>query len=446
MNKHIAPLLVFLLGTGCGESGTGPATDADDVTAESGDPSGEEVWDPPPAAQDWTRDILSTGLVVDLETLEATATIRLAAAESTGASFEAGGLTIHDVRGWGGPLSYLVEDGRLDVGVQAGPDDPQIVVRYGFSVQEDYQGLMECGAVFLWPFYCGNLFPCHSDPGDGLTFTLEITGVPEGEVAVYPEEIPFDVASYQIAWAVGSYNHAEIGTTGGGTQVVAWYGWGDDSAVITGTRHLVEAYDWYERTLGPYPYGERTGLVVIGWSPELVGAMEYHPYWHMTRDRLTREQTHIHEAGHAWFGSGVRIRCWEDYVLSEGTITYLTGRAIGQVMGPGAEADYWVERESNLDWCIANDDAVAWPDSCGEVDIVDLHMTSVPYYKGAFFYRAVAAEIGAETLDEVFSRFFNLHVGEAAGMQDMLDFIHAETGFDPGPLADGWLRSLGRPD
>ncbi len=64
----------------------------------------------------------------------------------------------------------------------------------------------------------------------------------------------------------------------------------------------------------------------------------------------------------------------------------------------------------------------------------------------AYFYRAVAEAVGPDVLDTVLGSFFDEHAGEAATMQEMLDLIQIETGFDPGPLADGWLRSLGDPD
>jgi aminopeptidase N len=50
--------------------------------------------------------------------------------------------------------------------------------------------------------------------------------------------------------------------------------------------------------------------------------MEHHPYWHVSgaqRNLLVN----AHEAAHGWFGDGVRPRCWEDEVVSEGVADYL---------------------------------------------------------------------------------------------------------------------------
>jgi aminopeptidase N len=438
-------IVVLLWGCSDGTSTDPDAHDAVDAPVDDVDVE-EEVWDPPPAAEDWDRDILSTGLVVDLSTLEATATITIAASESTAASFEAGGLEVSSVSAPGGPLDHVVTGGRLDVGVPAGAD-AVIVVDYAFEVQDAFDGLLSSGCTLIWPYYCGNLFPCHSEPEDGLVFTLELTGVPGGSVAVFPESIPANAPSYQIAWSVRDYSYRSLGTTAAGTEVGVWCLPEEDSDATLGTAYLVDAFDWYERTLGPYPFGDRAGSVSVHWGPSAVGGMEHHPYWHVPDVALSDPSVHVHEAAHGWFGGGVRIRCWEDFVLSEGTVTYLTARSTGQVAGASAEAEVWSDYEYLLNYYVNNDDDIAWPDSCGEVDILEDGLYSgVPYYKGAYFYRAVADEIGAGALDDILSLFFTTYVGEAAGMQDMLDMIRTESGFDPTTLAEGWLRSLGRPD
>ncbi|MEO8703766.1 MAG: peptidase M1, partial [Kofleriaceae bacterium] len=72
--------------------------------------------------------------------------------------------------------------------------------------------------------------------------------------------------------------------------------------------------------------------------------------------------------------------------------------------------------------------------------IKDNLFTNLPYMQGAFFYRDVAAAVGADVLDGVISRFYVAHKTKAAGMQEMLDAIQADTGFDPTPIAEARLR------
>lgn len=454
MRRTTCMLLSIVLVWACGDDGGPGPSDASDApdTADTTidtrvDEEEEAVWDPPLPAEDWDRDILSTGLVIDLESLEGTATIALAASASTAASFEAQGLTVTDVSAAGGPLNWEVVGGRLDVGVPA--DDPVFVVEYGFTLHpgSGYDGWLDTGVTFIWPYFCGNLFPCRSEPEEGLTFTLELVNVPTGETAVFPGSIPSDAPSYQIAWASGAYTYSSLGTTPAGTEVGVWYLPGGDGAALTGTASLVDAFDWFEQTLGPYPFGDSVGSVAASWGPGAYGGMEHHPYWHVSTAAMADETVHVHEAAHGWYGGGIRILCWEDFVLSEGTVTYLTARGIGAANGPAAEAAVWASYESSLVAIVAGADGIAWPDSCGEVDILlDGLYSSVPYIKGAYFYRNVATEVGVDTLDGVLSLFFTMYEGQAAGMQDMLDLILAETSFDPTLLAEGWLRSLGRPD
>jgi aminopeptidase N len=61
--------------------------------------------------------------------------------------------------------------------------------------------------------------------------------------------------------------------------------------------------------------------------------------------------------------------------------------------------------------------------------------------KGAFFYRALAGRVGADALDTALAAFYRDHRGHAAGMQDLLDTVEEETGYDPTACATAWLRS-----
>jgi aminopeptidase N len=186
--------------------------------------------------------------------------------------------------------------------------------------------------------------------------------------------------------------------------------------------------------------------VSVDWGAGAFGGMEHHPFWHVSRDSMGDAETHVHEAVHGWFGDGIRIACWEDLTLSEGTTTYLTARAIEAVRGEAAGDEVWASYEARLDGVIASDDRIARPEGCNEVDVLKDLWNDVVYVKGAFFYRAVEAEIGRDAMDRVLRDFYAAHGGGAASVEDMLTAIEDGTGFDPEPLAAGWLRAEGRPD
>jgi aminopeptidase N len=170
--------------------------------------------------------------------------------------------------------------------------------------------------------------------------------------------------------------------------------------------------------------------------------MEHHPYWHVDREQMSSEETQLHEAAHGWFGNGVRLRCWEDFVLSEGTASYLAARALGVAAGPEAEAHTWARYRERLERIARRSDVFpdAWPRSCGAIDVLrDRLFSDVPYMKGAFFLRAVERRVGRDRMDAALRAFYMAHRGRAAGFGDLLETIRSVAGFDARPCADRLL-------
>ncbi|NVB77009.1 MAG: peptidase M1, partial [Kofleriaceae bacterium] len=336
-----------------------------------------------------------------------------------------------------GNRRYKIADGKLLVSNVLG----KLVVEYSFTQHDNADGLLPGGSTVLWPYFCGNLFPCHSQPSDGTQFTLSLDGVPASKQAIYPESIDADSPPYMLAWAVGAYTKNPLGTTTAGTTVSTYWLPGGQTAALAGTKHLALAFDWFEQTLGPYAFGHDVASVSVVWGEGMYGGMEHHPYWHVAKDAMSDEVTHVHEAAHGWFGDGVRLKCWEDFVLSEGTVSYLAARALGKVAGSQAEARVWAEYQDELDAAIAEGGAPAWPTGCNQIDILrDKLFTNLPYMQGAFFYKDVAAKVGADKLDEILGAFYKAHKTKPASMQEMIDAIEAATGFDPAPIVEARLR------
>ncbi len=390
-------------------------------------------------------DIERTALEVDVASRSATARMELAESRTGRLTVEAGDLDIHSVRGRNRALPFTRE-GKL-LHVELGDDAIRtLTFEYDFRQHDDFDGLLASGSTNVWPYHCGNLYPCNSSPSDGLRFSLALRGVPRGQQAIFPTAIERNVPTYTLAWAVGDYTCTALGRTRAGTSVEECHLPRGSRDAIAGTRNLVAAFEWYEEHLGPYSFGDRVKTVAARWGSGGAGGMEHHPYWHVAVESMDDPVTHVHEAAHGWFGAGVRIACWEDFVLSEGTVSYLSARAIGAIDGADAEADVWREYTEELETTLRSEDIIAWPDGCGEVDILrDGLFSNIVYMKGAFFFRALSQEIGVETLDGVLASFYRAHRGEAMRMQDLLDHVQAETGFDPTALATHWLRSRGNP-
>ena len=414
------------------------------LVACGGSPSGAPDADPmPPARGDFSRDILSTSLTVDVSAMSATAVITIAGeTDTTGASFEIGDLAVSSVNGASGPLAYTAEGARLDIGVPTSTEPVVITVEYAYSMHSMSDGVIGNGLTLTWPYYCGNIFPCKSVPADGLEFSLEINGVADGQTAVYPHTIPADAPSYMLAWAINDYTYLDLGTTADGTQVGAWYLPNGEAFATTGTQNLLGVVQWYEQNLGEYIFGDEVAAVAAQWGIGAFGGMEHHPFWHVSTGAMSSQEVQAHEAAHGWFGNGVRIACWEDFVLSEGTVTYLAARALGEVGGAALGDQIWQGYENDLtNLQNGNLNKIAWPTGCNQLDILQGLFGDAPYIKGAMFYRDVETRVGTATFDAVLSAFYEQHKGQAATMQDMLDTIEQQSGWDPTTCADAWLRA-----
>jgi hypothetical protein len=415
----------------------------------SGGSAGAGGVERPPVGVDLARDILTTDLSLDVTTLKGKATLTLAPSASKAASFEVGDLEVSAVSDASGPLNFAVAKSQLDVGVPVSAGPTSLTVEYTFKAHDNFDGWMPTSKVsFLWPYFCGNLFPCKSAPDDGVKFTMAVTGVPAGLTAVYPAIIPGDAPSYMPAIAVGDYTKVDLGKTTAGTSIVAYPLPGQEADTAAGTAHLVASFDFFEKTYGAYSFGKVAGSVSADWGPGDYGGMEHHPYWHVGKNDFKDEVTHVHEAAHGWFGDGVRIACWEDFVLSEGTVSYLAAHAL-ETLGVDAWADYECELRYVCD--PANGaNTIALPSTCNAIDLLnDPLWSSVPYMKGAYFFREVGKAIGPALLDQALAEFYQANVGKAAKMQALIDLIKTKTDAagqaKVGDLETQWLLTLACP-
>ena len=397
---------------------------------------------PIPPTPNPAREIVETRLGVDLSAMTGNVTIFFGPSEAPGASLEIGDLEIDSVLSTSGS-EYAINGSQLDLGLPASAEILHVDIAYRFKLHENFDGVSAKGFTFLWPYYCGNVFPCHSQPSDGTTFTLRVDGAPADKTVIAPSKIPADAPSYQIGWAVGDYAEIALGTTTHGTRLSVWHLPNEAQAATAGTKNLVAAFDWLEQTIGRYRFGDHAGTVSVPWGPGAYGGMEHHPRWHVGAGSLASEETNVHEAAHGWFGGGIRIECWEDFVLSEGTTTYLAARAL-DVVAPTVGAEVWASYESELGGIRAADPV--WPQSCGAIDILDDNLfTNAPYIRGAFFYKGVADKVGADKLDDALAAFYEAHAGGSATMADMLATIKTVTGYDATACAEMWLRSTTKP-
>lgn len=391
---------------------------------------------------DAKREILDTALNMDLGNHNGQATITFAPADSPGATVEIGGLSIRSASVDGRPVAFRIRPSRLDLDLPASSEPLAVMFDYSFPVSTT-SGVTP-NYTMLWPTYCGEVFPCHSEPSDGTTFSLELTNVPNGTQAIYSPLIAAQAPSYMAAWAIGDYRKVELGATTAGTKVAVWHLPGGEADATTGSAHLVQAFDWFEQHLGPYQFGTEVGSVAVNWASGSSGGMEHHPRWHISVLSMGQELTHAHEASHGWFGNGVRLRCWEDFVLSEGTASYLAARVLEEVGATAASEAAWKKHESDLEARRAGTgNGIAWPQTCGAINVVQSGLYSrITYVKGALFLRALEQRVGRPLFDAALRTFYDRFAGQAAGVQDLLDVVAEVSAYDPSACADVWLKRL----
>jgi len=404
------------------------------VAACGGGDGPDPLAERPVASRDQTRDVLRTDLELDLSSMSGVAHIEIAPSESTGLTLEIGDLAIESVSDAVGDLERTVDGSLLDIGVPPTTQPHTVTIRYQFRDHSGFDGWMNAqGLTFLWPYFCGNLYPCKSDPSDGIAFSMAVTGATG--TAIYPKRIDAEAPSYMPAVAVGEYTEVELAATSSGTAISVFHLPGEQARAAAGTAHLTEVFEFYETTYGPYAFGLKVATVSAPWGPGAFGGMEHHPFWHVASGALSSQETNAHEAAHGWFGNGVRIACWEDFVLSEGVVTYMSARALA-----AAGVDISRSHECDLKRACDQENTIALPGTCNDIDILTHPIwSSVPYMKGAFYLSAVAGDIGADTLDDILAEFYIEHVGQPARMRDLIGRIQ-DAGASP-QLAIDWLES-----
>ncbi|MBA3460098.1 MAG: peptidase M1 [Deltaproteobacteria bacterium] len=408
------------------------------VACGEGGPAKPDAFTPVEPVANPVRGIADTKLAFDVTARSGIATITFEGG-NPGATLEVGDLTIDSVSV---PFRANATEKTIDLGIEASEQPVTVEIAFHYKHHNNFEGASSAGFTLVWPYFCGNLFPCHSEPRDGTPMSLSLSGVPAGKTAVYPTTIA-EAPSYQLAWSIDTYTELPVGTTTAGTQISVWYRPTELPMAQAGSANLVAVFDWLEKTIGPYRFGTKAGTVSVKWGIGQFGGMEHHPYWHIASSALADEETHAHEAVHGWFGGGIRIGCWEDFVLSEGTTTYLAGRAL-DVVAPTVGAAVWQSYATELNGVPATDKV--WPRSCNTIDIIEDDLfTRAPYIRGAFFYRAVALKVGADKVDQALRAFYTAHAGKAATMAEMLQTIQTVTGYDATACADMWLASTTKP-
>jgi len=378
----------------------------------------------------------TTTIELNLETMRGVARVGLEAGRRHALSID--GIEVVRVRTH--PQAVPMSQSRTLIEVPSQTMPVTLEITYIIS-QGGSTGWLAGGQTLTWPADCGRLFPCEPAPARGRLYTLSLEGLSAGDVAIHPTHLGTAAPAYQVAWAVGPYLKRSLGHTPAGTEVLSWHQAPDEAAVRKGTANLVETVAWLEQTLGAYAYGPQIGAVIVPDSASNL-AMEHHPFWHVPASRGSTALIHAHEAAHGWFGNGVRIQCWEDLVLSEGTASYLAAKSVGAVQGAVAEAQVWLGYAARLDAASRSIQGPVLKSTCGSVNVEDADLlTPLTYMRGAFFFKRVEEKVGSEALLAALASFYIAHAGDSVRMMALVRHIEQQTAITLIDEVSTWLTA-----
>jgi hypothetical protein len=270
-------LALLLAAAACGGDDTAPAVD-----------SGVDAAAIPPTA-DVTRDVVATGLTIDLTAMTGTAVIELGASTGPGASLEVGDLDIRAVRAGDVDVPFARTGAQLDLGVAAAPTT--ITIDYAWRLprrlrRRRRRRLHADLAVLLrqpvpvpvaarrrQPLHAGDHQPA-GRPDRGLPGELTTSRRP---ISSRGRSAP-TCARRSVAPPPAPRSCVELSERGHRGRR------GTAPSTSRGLRLARAA------TSGPYRFGAEVGSVSAHWGAGAYGGMEHHPLWHVAVRRARRRE------------------------------------------------------------------------------------------------------------------------------------------------------------
>lgn len=268
-----------------------------------------------------------------------------------------------------------------------------------------------------WPYRGCGWLPAVHHPSDPATLDLTLI-VPIGYKAIgsgrlvrcdtlsgrlhYRWRLDASAPTYSFAFAVGDFVQKD--TLLGDTLQVSYVLLASDRDRIYRFWRTPEALQWFSRWLGPYPYRSYAVVQV----PIDYAGMENASAPFLRADLFELddvEGVQVHELVHQWFGNHVTIANWRDLWLSEGAATYLTTLFYEATAGIETARQQWVDMARLTPEALRLHGALV----PGQVVDPEVHLTWVPYRKGACVLHLLRLKLGdavfRQALQTVYQRF-----------------------------------------
>jgi aminopeptidase N len=238
-------------------------------------------------------------------------------------------------------------------------------------------------------------------------------------------------SSYLVTVAFGDFQRTDLKSRSG-VPIQIWAD-ADEDPLPGDTEYAVDAIDWLEEILGPYPF-DSFGIVVV----DNESGME-------TQTMVTLGNTEyslsaavvVHEAAHHWYGDSVSPADWSEVWMNEGMAMYLQGMWEAEQEGiPVAEKmDEWATFEAALR-----------EDSGPPADYEPSHFGDGNIYYGpALMWQELREKIGDERFFEVVRAWPEQQENDTADRAEYWAWIEQTTGEELTAFFEAWLLGAQTP-
>lgn len=258
----------------------------------------------------------------------------------------------------------------------------------------------------------------------------------------YSFKMNLPISSYLIALTVGDLSFRKVS---GNTGVYAETPWVDKvktemeemSWMLTQAEQLCGKYVWgrYDVVVLPYsfPFGGMENPCLTFLNPTVI-----------VGDKSLTSVT-AHELAHSWSGNLVTNQTWEDFWINEGWTVYLEHRIMERLKGRD-----FSDMLSIIEWQEYMREKVYYEKENKKYLLAlkpnlkdknpDDGMTSVPYGRGAFFFKTIEEKVGRNHFDAFIKKYFAKFRFQTINTDVFLAYLRKEIkGIDKLVKLDEWV-------
>ncbi|WP_223585888.1 M1 family metallopeptidase [Microbacterium sp. OVT16B] len=292
-------------------------------------------------------------------------------------------------------------------------------------------------------------FPCNDVPYDKATYAVRVTTDPGYTVVgsvppsrsvsrgrgVWVFDIPVPTATYLMTLQIGQYTEERMPL--GDVPGRLFYPRALAARVHADFDGLAAMMSTFERSFGPYPFGEYTVVVTPDELeiPLEAQAMAIFGANHIDGEHGL-ERLVAHELAHQWFGNSVGLRRWRDIWLNEGFACYaewIWSEASG---GPSAQSKALAHHARLAE--LEQDVVLADPGA-------DAMFDDRVYKRGALALQALRLTIGDEAFFGVLRAWTSARAYATAVTADFVALAESASGMPLAGLFESWLSDTALP-